>query len=225
MTLTAKLFSKEQRASIDQAVVEAESRTSGEIIPVIASASGRYDRPEDIFGLWVGAAAMAVTYLVIDEAERGTGNWDGVSSLGKLVLMLLALAGGFALGAITAGFYPTLRRPFTPKSQMRDEVNARARQAFYDGRVYRTDKGTGVLIYISLFERMVVVLADDRVIEKLGRPALDELCAQMTGGLKHGDVTATMCAAIKATGDRLASIFPRDPNDKNELPNALVLVD
>ena len=36
---------------------------------------------------------------------------------------------------------------------------------------------------------------------------------------------STLGKSSLAAGDKLAPLFPRDPNDKNELPNALVLVD
>ena len=47
-------FSDEQRRAVAQAVAEAEGKTSAEIVPVVATASGRYDRAEDIVGLWTG---------------------------------------------------------------------------------------------------------------------------------------------------------------------------
>ncbi len=48
MKRASKLFDIEQRQRIEQAVVEAESKSSCEIVPVVATSSGRYDRPEDI---------------------------------------------------------------------------------------------------------------------------------------------------------------------------------
>src|SRR6266705_5677569 len=50
-------FSKEEQERIEQAVVAAESKTSGEIVPMIVSASARYAEAEltgVIFGMVVG---------------------------------------------------------------------------------------------------------------------------------------------------------------------------
>lgn len=225
MAVTSRLFTKEQQQSIDAAVAAAESQTSAEIVPAIAVASGRYDRPEDIFGLWVGGTVMATLFLLVPNAEYGTGYWGGFSAFTKLAFMLTGLVLGFVIGTTAAGMLPRLRRPFTPRSQMDEEVSARARQVFYDGRVYKTDKNLGVLIYFSLYERAVVILADDRVIEAIGIGFLNELCDTASAALPGNDVTVVMCNTIKTLGDKLAATLPRQPDDIYQLPNNLLLVD
>ena len=84
---------------------------------------------------------------------------------------------GFVLGAALASHVGWLRLLFTPRRQMRDEVAARARAVFFDSRVHHTAGDTGLLIYVSLYERMAAVLADQSIMDKLGQAALDELCA------------------------------------------------
>ena len=64
MQRPSQLFSISDRQQIEQAVAEAESHTSAEIVAAVAGASGRYDRPEDIIGLWTGLVAMGVTWFL-----------------------------------------------------------------------------------------------------------------------------------------------------------------
>ena len=52
----------------------------------------------------------------------------------------------------------------------RSAMLARAREVFFDKRVYRTAGGTGLLVYVSLYERMAAVIADQKVLEP-ERPA------------------------------------------------------
>ena len=47
----SRLFNQEERLAITTAVFEAEVETAGEIVPVVATSSGRYDRAEDLFGV------------------------------------------------------------------------------------------------------------------------------------------------------------------------------
>ena len=50
MQRAANFFNAEQRQQITRAVAQAESGTSCEIVPVVATVSGRYARPEDMVG-------------------------------------------------------------------------------------------------------------------------------------------------------------------------------
>ena len=56
---------------------------------------------------------------------------------------------------------------------MRDEVTGRARQVFFDSSICHTIGGTGLLIFVSMFERQAIILADQAVDERLGQPSLD----------------------------------------------------
>ena len=225
MQRASKLFSDEQKQAVNTAIAEAESQTSAEIVPVVSTASGRYDRPEDIVGLWLGALALAVVWFVVPQHSDAVGTWGGTSPLIKLIYMLLALAGGFFIGAVVASRVGPLRWLFTPSKQMRDEVAGRACQAFFDSTIHHTAGGTGVLIYVSLYERMAAVLADQSILDKLGPDALEELRDKLTADLRDSEPTEALCQALRDAGQRLAEVLPRAEDDVNELPDHLVIVD
>ena len=69
-------------------------------------------------------------------------------------------AAGAALGWLAALFLPDLRRALVPAEALAARVHQRATQAFVEEDVFRTRDRTGILIFISLFEHRVVVLAD-----------------------------------------------------------------
>lgn len=113
-----------------------------------------------------------------------------------------------------------LRRLFTPRAQMRDEVMARARQAFFDQRVHHTADATGLLVYVSLHERLATILADQKALDAMEPSALDGLCAQLAAGLRQGDAAGALCEVIRgAARHRLAprqggrQRAPRRPGD------------
>jgi putative membrane protein len=225
MQRPSHLFSESDRQQVEQAVAAAESQTSAEIVAAVAGASGRYDRPEDIIGLWTGLVAMGVTWALWSIEIPEQGSWGETSPLAQLAALVLAVVLGFILGAVVGSHVGWLRRLFTPRVQMHEEVWARARQVFFDRRVSRTAGRSGLLIYVSLFERMAAVVADDAVFEKLGPAALDELCSQLTAQLRRGNPTAAFCSTIAAAGKRLSPVLPRATDDVNELGDALVLLD
>jgi len=213
------------RARVEAAVAEAEKRTAAEIVPVVATASGRYDRAEDIVGLWVGAAAMLATAAVWPERDPDIGTWAFTWAAYEWLALALAVVLGFVAGAVIGARVWWLRALFTPRAEMRDEVAARARQAFYDGRIHRTAGGTGVVFYISLFERMAAVVADDTLTEKIGQATLDAWCSTLTQALRTGPPADALCTAIAQAAPALEQALPRAQDDKNELPNALTLID
>lgn len=223
MKSASKQFSPDERARIETAVKDAEALTGAEIVPVVATASGRYDRPEDMAGLTLAIVAALVATVVIPHPD--TGEWGGVLTNWKPAAQLAALAIGFFAGVVAASRIAGLRRLFTPNVQMRAEVDARARAVFYDSRIHHTARANGLMIYISLYERRAVVLADQGALAALGQAALDELCARLTRDLRAGNHADALAAAIRSAGEQLAQAMPPASNDANELGDALILID
>jgi len=230
MKQASQQFTPEGRERINEAVREGESKTSAEIVPVVATASGRYDRAEDVFGLWMGLVAIVLVWVLFPAgggAER-TGIWGGGSPISpwwKLVAMLAAAVIVFVVGAVVAAKVGWLRRLFTPGAQMEEEVFTRARQAFFDSQIHHTAGATGLLVYVSLYERRAAVLADASILEKVGQGALDAICAQLTSDVASEGVTPALCKAVRAAGEKLAPALPRADDDVNELADALVTID
>ncbi len=225
MQRPSQVFSAADRQQVEQAVAAAESHTSAEIVAAVAGASGRYDRPEDIIGLWTAVIALCVTWALWKVEAPQPGSWGEKAAILQLIALVTAVVVGFIAGAVAGSHFGPLRRLFTPVREMHAEVWGRARQVFYDRRVSRTAGRSGILIYVSLYERMAAVVADDAVFEKLGAKGLDELCQQLTAALRHGNPTAAFCATIASAGRLLAPVLPRATDDINELGDALVLLE
>lgn len=219
------VFNDEQKQTVRQAVADAESKTSCEIVPVVASSSGRYDRAEDIVGLWLATITAAVLWALFPREASESGSWSaGSVSLGVL-MVVVAVVIAFLVGAVCGSRVHWVRRLFAPQKQMQEEVAARARSVFFDNRVHHTAGATGLLIYVSLFEHQAVVLGDQKVLDKLGQSFLDDLCGQLTEQLRNGHPTDALCTTIAKAGEQLATPLPRAGDDQNELQDALVLID
>jgi putative membrane protein len=225
MRRASKLFTDEEKKRIEETVREVESKTSAEIVPVAATASGRYDRPEDIVGFWGSVLFLTIAWFWLQPLEGEQGDWGFASPSYGLPFLLLAMLLGFLVGAYVGMQVMVIRHLFTPARQMREEVAARARQIFFDQRVHHTQGASGVLIYLSLYECMAAVIADKAVFDKVGQATLDELCTQLTDAMKRGTAGDALCSVIRSTGERLARVLPQQAQDVNELPNALVILD
>ncbi|MCL4215783.1 MAG: hypothetical protein KJ052_02075 [Candidatus Hydrogenedentes bacterium] len=225
MQRPSRAFSEDDRQAITAAVAEAESKTSAEIVPVAAAASGRYDRAEDIAGLVLGLVAMSLVWAAFQGFDEPP-DWGFAWTSFELPAMILAAVLGFIAGTVATASCGPLRRLFVSRQEMEDEVEARARALFYDERIHHTAGRTGVLIYISLFERMATIVADDAVMKAIGKDAVDEMCAALTGNLRIDiGLAQAMCDAIKDAGYRLEPALPRAQDDVNELEDALVIIE
>jgi putative membrane protein len=108
---------------------------------------------------------------------------------------------------------------------MAQETGRAASAVFAQRRLGSTRQQGGLLLYVSLFERRAVVLADDGALAALGQAGVDALRDQMVAGLREGRRAETLTAAVRAAAERLASRLPPAPKNPNELPNQVLLFD
>ena len=97
-----------------------------------------------------------------------------------------------------------------------------ARKRVVELRMTQTRHRNAVLIYLVPLTRQFAVVGDAGVHEKCGDTFWQQVSAGMVGLLKQGRFTEAILAAIQMIGDILARHFPRDPDDRNELPDRIV---
>ena len=218
-------FNDAARERVNDAVKEAEEKTLAEILPVVSRASGSYDRAEDIVGVWTGAIAVGLVWFVFQGTTPG-GGWAAEPSLS---VGFWTLAGvflvAFLCGVVLADRVDWLRRLFVPARELEREAIVRAKTVFFDRRVYRTSRGTGILLYVTLLERRVVVLADDTIADRLSERALSEVRDEIVDGLKAGDLAAGLVAGIERIGNLLGTSLPAEGDQIDEVPSEVVVID
>lgn len=197
------LFEEAAFDVIESAVQDAERRTSGEIVPVLA------DQSHDYAGVRAVAAALVAF-------AAGAGLL--ATPLDPVLWLPPAQLAAFACGWVLSGWRPLLRR-LLPDGRAAQAVDRGARLAFVEHGLTETRDRTGVLIYLSLLERRVVVLAD-RGIDPLVEPGTwDHVVDLVLGGIREGNAEQGLVAAIEACGELLSARFPRREDDRDELPN------
>lgn len=79
----------------------------------------------------------------------------------------------------------------------------------------------GVLIFLAPKSRTFAVIGDTAIHEKCGDSFWRILAGTMESHFKRGEFTDGLVHAIDRAGSLLAEHFPRSPDDKNELPDAI----
>lgn len=216
-------FSDEDKQKINAAVTEAEKSTSAEIVPVLTDASGDYDRAEDMFGILLAIISVAVLWVCCQGVDA-SAPWATPGAPGltyNLLLVVITIVVAFAVGAIIASKVWFIRHLFAPTAFKRDCVKRGARRAFHEHNLSKTADATGILIYISAFERMVYVLGDETISEKLWDDDFVAVKDAIIDGFKQGQRAEGLCKGIRLCGDKLTEHFPIKEGDVNELPNDL----
>src|SRR5687768_14162552 len=145
-----RLFSAADEEAIRAAVADAEGRSAGEVVPWIVEACDPY--PE---AGWKAAALGALLAMALGAgAQLLAGAWGGA----LLWLALPALAGG-AVG-LALGQLPASKRLLVDDDVVEHRVRVAAEAAFVRGEVFATRERTGILVFLALLERRVVVLGD-----------------------------------------------------------------
>ncbi|HZE95410.1 MAG TPA: hypothetical protein VE981_00125 [Planctomycetota bacterium] len=223
--VASQLFTAEDRKAISAAVAEAEKKTSAEIVPVVATTSDRYERAEDLIGLFTAMTAVAATWTQFQRLKPPSG-WDGDPELVlHLPIVLAIFAAGWALGMLLAKSVPWVKRLAIPRKVMIARVLIAAHHSFDSLHVRSTSGATGVVIYVSLFERRVCVWADQAVSAKIPESEWKDATGILVRSLGAGTPRDGFVEAIRKLGDVLARHFPVQPKDVNELSNELRILD
>jgi len=206
------LFTEDDRRRIADAVGRAEERSRGEIVTAVTASSDDYDG-----ALWRGATFGALAGpLALALLAWASGWWGGPNPW----IMVLAAAGGCALALLLVRSSDTVVRWLTSDDEIELRVERAARSAFLDHEVFATRDRSGVLLFLSLLERRVVVLGDvgvDAVVEP-GEWA--EIVAGIVAGIRAGRPADALIEAVERCGVLLERTgLDRRPDDEDELSN------
>ncbi len=196
------------RARMRTAIERAESRTSGEIYVVVARQSGDYRL---IPIAWALIAALIVPLPLI----AFTGLSAGGIYLAELVIFI-------AVALILS--LPDVLPRVVPANVFREHGHARAVEQFLAHGLTNTEARTGVLVFVSVAERYAEIVADTGIAAKVSQNVWDELIARLTAEIAAGRLAEGLIGAVERAGAVLTEHFPRQPGDRNELVNDIVLL-
>jgi putative membrane protein len=198
----------EDEKRIAEAIRAAEQKTSGEIFCVMAVASSNYR--------FVPIARAALVALAVPlPLFYFTPLWAEQIYFVQLATFL-ACAVLFSL--------PGLRFALVPRWIKRDRAGVEAKRQFAAHGLHLTQQRTGVLIFASIAERYVEIIADSGINDKVSPEVWDRAVKGMIAKIKQGQAVEGFLEAIRICGEVLAKHFPPGAINKNELPNKLVVM-
>ena len=109
--------------------------------------------------------------------------------------------------------------------QLAEDLARRAAQALFLAHgLHLTESRTGLLIYVALFDRRVEIVTDAGIDSKVDQFVWDELAQEIAGAARRDDLSSGLIAAVRRAGTLLAQHCPRAPDDRNELPDRVVVI-
>ena len=209
-----RFFSQADLDAIQAAVREAEARTSGEIVPYVVERSDEYSS-----AAWKGAALGALLAPLVALVVH---QWSSIWGIPLAWWMALPAPVGGALGYLLTEWLPPVRRWMVGEHVIERRARLRAAAAFLEQEVFRTRERTGILLFLSLFERRVVLLADSGIHQKVEEGEWEGITRRLAEGIRNGRSGPALVEAIRACGELLERHgVERRVDDEDELPNEL----
>jgi putative membrane protein len=205
------LFAARDLEAVREATTAAEARTAGEIVPYIVERVVERDEAR-----WRGATLGALGAALIAGVVHAVGHyWSGVGVWWITVPAIVGAGFGYVVTDIHA-----IARWLIPEDHFDRAVRLRAEAAFLEEEVFATRDRTGILLFLALFERRAVILADEGIHRRVPQDTWQDLVDDMIAGIKAGRAADALVEAITRCGELLEQYrVERRPDDEDELPD------
>jgi putative membrane protein len=144
------LVSPELTAALTDTVRDIEQHSCAEVVVEIRSRSGSYAHAEARFAATL--AFLALVVLLFSPWPFGAF-WVAID-----------VAVVYAIGLFVARRSDSIRRLMTREAERAAQVRTQAAAVFHERGVANTESETGMLVYLSLLERRLEILADRGVL-------------------------------------------------------------
>ncbi|GHM99991.1 hypothetical protein WSM22_14810 [Cytophagales bacterium WSM2-2] len=207
-------FSTQELERIKAAVHKAEDKISGEIVPVFVEKSGFYS----IANYRAAMAFASIAFLLIVICDRYLPAFAIYDPL--LIFIVVAFAG--ITGVFASNYIGSLQKLFVSQDHLDRSTRQRAETAFLQEEVFNTRHRTGIMIFISFFEREVIVMADRGISKVVEQKEWDKIVQDIIQNIRMGKVINGIEAAVLRCGDILLEKgFVKTADDVNELKDDL----
>jgi putative membrane protein len=212
-----KRFTAQDLERIKSAVRQAEDKISGEIVPVFVEKSGAYS-----IAVYRGFLIFtALAFLAIVLLDRYSYYFQGWTVYDPIMIFLWVVTAGL-VGALLTQYLEPFKRLLVSQAHLDSATRQRAENAFLEEEVFATRHRTGIMIFISFFEREVIVMADRGISKVVEQKEWDKMVRGITENVKRGKVVEGIEAAILRCGEILLEKgFFKTPDDINELRDDL----
>lgn len=219
------MLSDAERDLIASATAKAEAATSAEIACAVIEEVSTYREIPIAFGAGAALVLPPVAVALGLELEplaapfMGWTAAHGPAIAGPVLTVYAVLQAVVFFVATALAMAPSVRRALTPQGLKARRVRRAATQHFAGARQHLTDGHAMVLVYASLADRRIEVIADAAIHQKVGQAVWDEAVREALAAIKASGTGAGLARAVEVCGAALAANFP-DDGGKNAFPDA-----
>lgn len=195
-------------------VAALEAKTGTQVVAAVVGKADSYpEAPWKAFALGAGAGALATVIWQLILAD-----WPADIAQAGDVLVIL---GSGAFLALLTMLYLPFARLFVDRARRDVEVTQFAESLFFRRGLDRTRGRVGILLLVSLFERKVLILADEGFDGRIGADDWSVLTRRMTLLLRQGTTASALRAGLDAMVALLLERGYYATGADNELPDVL----
>lgn len=206
----AKVYlTNDQQKEIVELIKSVETKTNGELLPVIANKSTVAP-----FLFYFNLSIAIVLVLILDSLLYMYTSF----SLNSYIYSLLAAP----VLAIAMGRSERWFRFIVPTAYQKQCVHERAMLSFYHNITEQTQFQTGVLIYISLLEHQVEILADKSIAKKLPPETWQKIVDKFIAKIKAGEFYEGLKQSLIDSSVHLEEHFPKTSGNENEIHDIVI---
>ena len=202
--MTRPRFDNAACESLAGCIKEIERNTDAELVIVVRARSANYAHADYLFGFLL--SFVVLVFLIFVPAPFPD------------YLVPLDIAVAFVLGALISWKSNSLRRLFSKEKYRKEAVRRGAAAMFYEAGIANTNEEMGVLIYLSLLERRLELIADRGVLKKVPAQDWNHETFELHQLGKNPEPNAFQ-KAIEQFGKVLAAHIPATGENPNELPD------
>jgi len=198
-------FDEASRTALTDCVRKIETTTDAELVLIVRARSGSYRHADYLFGaLLAFVSLLFLLFSPFDFREY----WAAID-----VLLF------FVVGSLVSSRSNSLRRLFTTEKFRNAAVRQGAAAMFYEAGIANTNAEMGLLIYLSILERRLELIADRGVLKGVNALEWNQLVANLHAAGRKAEPNALLDATEKL-GALLTKHLPATGDNPNELPDA-----
>ncbi len=197
-------FDDASREALTNCVREIETATDAELVLIVRARSGTYRHADYLFGAVL--AFTGLLFLLFSPFEFHQ-YWVPID-----VALL------FLLGIYVSSRSNSIRRLLTHKKFRSEAVRTGAAAMFYEAGIANTMAEMGVLIYLSVLERRLELIADRGVLKSVPALEWNQILFELHQAGRKPE-PQTLLKALRDLGSLLAKHLPATGENLNELPD------
>ncbi len=218
-----KKFTEKDSQKITEATKTAELKTSGEILTVMTQECEDYR--SNVFTIAVIPFMLVSLFIVLFSETYISIIQNMVWEIDHSSLVVMTVFIPLIFFSVFYMFFsiPSLKYTIVSKETMKKETRLYAESAFFRHGITATEGATGVLIFISIFERRVELLVDYKIQQAISNDKWEHVVNNIINGIKSDKFVEVLSQEIIRCGEILSDDFPRSIDDIDELDNKPII--